>query len=283
MYKHIIIAILLCALALSCLASRKKLRARKHKATKQTYIGDTLNEGKVLKGNEGLKSPSGEYIAHLGNDGNFVVYQWNTSPSNAKWSTGTWGKYNTGQAPFYVGIWPSKGGLVLYDSWTTPLWFTGISGNPQGLKLTIKNDGNLALTDKNGFEYWSRYNGKTYTSSVKILGNSITKGKTIKQDEALRSNNKKYYAVMQNDRNFVIYEGNVFRSKNSRWSTGTSDYGSDPYKITLQNDGNLVLTDRSGNACWSKGSGYANKLVLEDNGQLVMYDGRNGKVWSSNW
>jgi len=61
-------------------------------------------------------------------------------------------------------------------------------------------------------------------------------------------------AVMQDDGNFVVYfvQGHPSGHYNgfAKWATGTNGHGVPPWHITLQADGNLVLTDGSGAEQW---------------------------------
>jgi surface antigen len=55
------------------------------------------------------------------------------------------------------------------------------------------------------------------------------------------------------------------------------------YTLQFQNDGNLVLTNKSGQALWATGSeGKAATLVMQADGNLVMYDSRRQPIWASN-
>jgi surface antigen len=55
------------------------------------------------------------------------------------------------------------------------------------------------------------------------------------------------------------------------------------YTLQFQNDGNLVLTNKSGQALWATGSeGKAAILVMQADGNLVMYSDRRQPIWASN-
>ena len=59
------------------------------------------------------------------------------------------------------------------------------------------------------------------------------------------------------------------------------------YRISLQNDGNLVLRDRDGSALWGsqshtvQGSGPPYQLKMEHNNELVIYDSTGNATWTS--
>lgn len=50
---------------------------------------------------------------------------------------------------------------------------------------------------------------------------------------------------MQNDGNFVIYNGAT-----ALWDTRTNGQGVGPWKMVLKTDGNLVVFDAEGKAQW---------------------------------
>lgn len=55
------------------------------------------------------------------------------------------------------------------------------------------------------------------------------------------------------------------------------------YTLQFQNDGNLVLTNKSGQALWATGSeGKAVSLVMQNDGNLVLYNNRKKPIWASN-
>jgi surface antigen len=54
------------------------------------------------------------------------------------------------------------------------------------------------------------------------------------------------------------------------------------YALRFQTDGNLVLTNKSGQALWATGSeGKASNLLMRKDGNLVMYAGHHSKLWET--
>ena len=58
-----------------------------------------------------------------------------------------------------------------------------------------------------------------------------------------------------------------------------------PYKLQMQEDGNLVIYDKNNAATWASGGGGGKegpyKLIMQDDNNLVVYD-RNGRAtWAS--
>jgi hypothetical protein len=113
----------------------------------------------------------------------------------------------------------------------------------------------------------------------------------LHEDQFLRSVNGKWFAVMQEDGNFVIYSNKKgkpkpkFKSKNATWSSNTHGKGKRHYKLRVQNDGNVVVYDGEekpiwATDTWNKGKGPYT-LVLQDDGNLVLYDSTSTSTWAS--
>ena len=110
----------------------------------------------------------------------------------------------------------------------------------------------------------------------------------IGMGERLDSSQNKYYAVMQNDGNFVVYSRSSINGKgndNAIWASNTNGQGRAPYRVIMQNDGNLVLYDSTNNPMWNSstnGKGtWPYKLIMQDDGNLVVYDTTRAVIWAS--
>ena len=106
--------------------------------------------------------------------------------------------------------------------------------------------------------------------------------------ERLNSSQNKFYAVMQDDGNFVVYSSASINGKgkdNPTWASNTNGQGQAPYRVIMQNDGNLVLYDKSNASLWASGSNGKGtgpyKLVMQDDGNLVVYDSKNQPIWAT--
>jgi hypothetical protein len=103
------------------------------------------------------------------------------------------------------------------------------------------------------------------------VSNPLTTG------QSLTSPSNSYFAIMQGDGNFVIYQrtlmGNI-----AVWSTGTSGTASDT--LMLQGDGNLVLYG-AGRAYWASYAFASSQLSvsLQDDGNLVVVSAGR-PIWS---
>jgi surface antigen len=209
---------------------------------------------------EGMKSPSGRYLAVIQRDGNFVVYDQGVSPQKAMWNSATQG------SGLRVKL-QSDGNMVVYSG-STPKWSSS-TAPAGGVRLAMQDDGNLVMYSRGGIAVWGSYQGKLRNNADAILPRT-----TIAAGNALHSRNGKYRAVMQRDGNFVVYGPN-----GAEWSTRTGVAGS---SITLQEDGNLVVY-AGGTAKWSSSTARARdaRLVMQDDGNLVMYSKGGLALWST--
>lgn len=109
------------------------------------------------------------------------------------------------------------------------------------------------------------------TTSALSSGGTMTKG------QALYSPDRKFRLLYQTDGNVVLSNSDNVAT----WSTGTWNVNSS--LLTLQTDGNLVLSD--GNiARWSTGTwtgGPTSKLVLQNDGNLVLSNS-SSVLWATN-
>lgn len=68
------------------------------------------------------------------------------------------------------------------------------------------------------------------------------------------------------------------------WSTPQFGSASDTSRLTMQHNGNLVLSTSAGHALWSSntaGTGTENRLVMQSDGRLIIYTAANRTVWSA--
>ena len=127
---------------------------------------------------------------------------------------------------------------------------------------------------------------KVQTSSKTSLS---SQQKELSNNQMVESKNKKYFAKMQDDGNFVLYSSAAKNGKgkdNPTWASNTNGRGTGPYKCKMQEDGNLVVYDGSNRAQWaSNTNGRGTKpyrTIMQDDGNLVLYDTNNNALWASN-
>ena len=134
-------------------------------------------------------------------------------------------------------------------------------------------------------EYITKYINNCPASAPTSKNTLTNTNQTLLQNEYLVSSNKEYFAIMQDDGNFVIYKGSgPNNNKVVVWDTST--VGEESYAI-MQDDGNFVIYKGSGPDN-NKGDVWATmtqtkgvKIVLEDSGVLNVYNSNNTIVWSS--
>jgi len=111
---------------------------------------------------------------------------------------------------------------------------------------------------------------------------SLSLGETLTQGQKVISKDGAYFFTVQSDGYLVISRHGI----QTIWMSPTPDVGirnPNPFKVTLESNGNLVFKDASNREVWStntQGKGVVN-LIMEDNGNLALYDKDGKEVWSS--
>jgi hypothetical protein len=98
-------------------------------------------------------------------------------------------------------------------------------------------------------------------------------GETLFVDQSKTSQNGAYRLTVQQDGNLVLYgpSGPI-------WATNT---GGSNARLVMQHDGNLVLYRGDGAVLWATNSGGSNaRLVVQNDSNLVIYNGSGGAIWS---
>lgn len=131
----------------------------------------------------------------------------------------------------------------------------------------------------------------TSLTSYKLKASNKWQADTLAQNERIDSANKKYFAVMQDDGNFVVYSTSPQNGKdknNPIWDSGSFkiEPKAAPYKLIMQNDGNAVIYDSNKKVLWAsntdkKGTAPYN-FIMQDDGNLVLYDSKKSPIWNSN-
>jgi hypothetical protein len=104
----------------------------------------------------------------------------------------------------------------------------------------------------------------------------ILPGQGLTPGHSWHSCDGRFTLDMQTDSNLVLYEGHA-----ALWNTDT--VGQNAAFVVMQEDGNLVLYDKSRNAVWQSGTpGYETAyLAIQDDGNLVVYYTGHDAVWNS--
>jgi hypothetical protein len=76
----------------------------------------------------------------------------------------------------------------------------------------------------------------------------------------------------------------IYKNESQQWANGAKGKNG-PYKLQMQEDGNLVIYDASNVAKWASGGGGGSngpyKLTMQNDGNLVIYDKNNAASWAS--
>jgi hypothetical protein len=128
-------------------------------------VGNTLENGKSLKPGEGIRSGQNRFAAVLQKDGNFCLYQLdaqNLNRGNFVKCTMTVGAEDKKGARLTM---QQDGNLALYNAANAHLWSTDTyrgGDDKQGRRLAMYDDGNLVLLSKSEKAIWSFQKGRLY-------------------------------------------------------------------------------------------------------------------------
>lgn len=105
---------------------------------------------------------------------------------------------------------------------------------------------------------------------------TLQAGQELTRGQQLTSANG-YMLTLQSDGNLVLSE-----NTGTVWASGTDGKGA--VRATLQDDGNFVLYTSDDNAVWSTGTqgNEGSRLVLQDDRNLVVFGSDGGARWASN-
>ncbi|WP_162870102.1 DUF6531 domain-containing protein [Kitasatospora cineracea] len=136
------------------------------------------------------------------------------------------------------------------------------------------------LTSSKGNSVTTTYaydnDGRTTSVTLPYRNRTIASGTTLTPGTVIASNNARL--TMQSDGNLVLTQIDTGRTA---WSTDT--YGHPGATATLQSDGNLVVTDTTGTILWaSNTAGNTGAIAkVQDDGNFVIYNTAGTAVWSS--
>jgi hypothetical protein len=219
-------------------------------------MGNILNGNVHLNFDEKITSQNGRYFLIMQNDSNLVMYN---NQNQAIWASGTNGSGAT------FAIMQTDGNLVLYRNDNSPVWASNTDGHPNSI-LVLQDDRNLVIYD----------DGNPIWASGTNIPNEPSGSLRLNFDEKITSQNGRYFLIMQNDSNLVMYNN----QNQAIWATGTNGTGA-TYAI-MQTDGNLVVYRNDNSPVWASNTdGHPNSvLVLQDDRNLVIYDNGN-PIWAS--
>lgn len=131
----------------------------------------------------------------------------------------------------------------------------------------------------------SKANAQLNRNNWNFQQDRLEQDKTLRAGRQLISPNRSFVFIVQPDGNLVVYNRAAAGCGNlgcSIWSSGTAGRGITD--IYMQGDGNLVLRS-GGNSIWDTKTGGGRfppyRLQMQDDGNLVIYNSRRQSVWSS--
>lgn len=238
-------------------------------------LAQSFNPGTELIKDRWYNSSEHNHSLIFQNDGNLVVYD--NGDSDPIWNSNT---QNRGAR----AVFQRDGNLVIYDNRGNVVFSSDTAGKGAG-NLQLQSDGNLVIYTRGGRALWSSRNGSSgggnnNENSIGFddnISGELVRGTRIGVNQRVYSNNKAYFFTFQNDGNLTFYRtGNG----NALWSSNTKGRGA---RAEFQNDGNLVVYDRSGNAIFSSNTkNRGDNMSVQNDGNVVIYDQNGTPVWSSN-
>jgi hypothetical protein len=256
---------------------------------------DSLISGHAMVENECIRSSSGRFFARLEENGNFNLYETNNFvPENLVWSSQT--SNENLSTPFEIFV-TNEGKIVIYDGLGQESQIPGnFSSGTSPFRLVVENNRDMVLYDTYNKVIWNskttQYSFETIDDDLNFVSgllnvceDTLGHDKCLPQNSYLVSMNKKYYARLEEDGNFVIYKGNNFTQENAVWCSFTKGQGKGPYSLRMLKNGNLILYDGNKQPLWASNTFMGGKapfrLVIENNMNLVIYDTKNNSIWSS--
>ena len=247
--------------------------------------GSSLATNQSLNTGDFLVSPNSNFTAIMQDDGNFVVYEGKAITPFRR--TVIWASEvapGVGNGP-YRAIMQDDGNFVVYErTGGRAIWATGIvPGAGSGpYRAVMQDDGNFVI-------YQGAGEGTAIWAVNGPRGSSLANNQTLNMGAYLTSPNGNYKAIMQNDGNFVMYQGTAGGS--AVWASGVvPGVGNGPYRAVMQVDGNFVIYQGTGEgtAIWASGvvPGIGNgpyHAGMQNDGNFVVYQGTGRHaIWSIN-
>jgi hypothetical protein len=121
-------------------------------------------------------------------------------------------------------------------------------------------------------------------------GSTLKKGEYLATHDYIQSSNRCFFAIMQDDGNFVVYRGwDPDNRGKDLWATHTNGAPPGRYKAILRDDACFEVCIEDGIRLWSSNTTTQSPnyhAILQDDGNFVVYTGtpqkRGEKVWATN-
>lgn len=108
------------------------------------------------------------------------------------------------------------------------------------------------------------------------MADTLRAGDSLSKGQSINSNNGTYALTLQDDGNLVLSENGK-----AVWANGTNGSGTE--KATLQDDGNFVTYNGDNQPTWASqtGGNSGARLTLQDDRNVVVYGSGDNVLWSS--
>lgn len=178
----------------------------------------------------------------------------------------------------------SDGNFVLYDNLGGIKWSsnTGAYAVNAGKRIVLQPDGNLVIYGIGGPTSTTTVPAPNFsTPGTGLIYPGSTTASRISRNQSIYSSNGWYRLTMQSDGNLVITN----KAGVVTWNSGT--YGTAAYFAQFQADSNLVLYDITGTTAiwWTNHGQYAQNTgyvwKLDDSGEFVLFDRNYVPLWRS--
>ncbi|KAK3397121.1 hypothetical protein B0T20DRAFT_356024 [Sordaria brevicollis] len=231
---------------------------------------DRLNAGEELTNGQRISSPNGEYTLVMQEDCNLVLCRKGESP--------IWERGKTPGVAAERLVFRKDGELELLTWSGDQKWATGTAGRGNSNSFfAIRDDGNLVI-ETDGQIAWSSKTGPEIPVAKR---DRIKGGERLIAGEALTSPNGRFTLTLQNDGNFVLYEG-----KQARWASGRFSSRRGGGWLVLSAEGNITTFSDDQSSLWStrtryrRGGGDCELIIQDDGAAVVKLDGIT--IWAVN-
>lgn len=119
---------------------------------------------------------------------------------------------------------------------------------------------------------------QSFTSQMSVHS-SLPINATLLPERTIVSHNGQHSVTLHSDGNLVVQT-----SGRPAWATNTQNRGEGPYRLDMQEDGNLVIYDVRNQAVWASASNGRGRgpfcATMQDDGNFVIYDNDKRPIWS---
>jgi hypothetical protein len=155
----------------------------------------------------------------------------------------------------------ADGNLVEYNKAGVAVWASGTA--VPGAKAVVQGDGNVVVYDGSNQPLWA----------------SDTSGHP---GAYLRLNDEGQLTVASAS-DAVLWAGPAELVPDSKLALGqTLRSPTSAFRLTLQNDGNLVEYDAVNTVVWATNTSTGSRMSMQSDGNLVLYDNADDPLWASN-